>query len=117
MKSWLTISFARVANRERKHLGKKASRIRGTWAPGRRIDLAFLGRLDFGPSSIGALGLGRLARGTQLGLMVPTVPPFSCRGGRSSPVGKKDKVDRHCMGNSKKSMLFNGNFVTFLKLH
>ena len=92
MKSWLTVSFARVADRERKHLGKKASRIRGTWALGRRIDLAFLGRLDFGPSSIGALGLGRLARGTQLGLMVPTVPHFPAGEGDCPRLEKRTRL-------------------------
>ena len=111
MKSRLAVSFCGVSDRERKHLGKKASGIRGARAPGRRIDQAFLGRLAFwpspfgvlggridwaflgrlafGPSLIGALGLGRLARGIEPGPMVPTMPPFSCRGRRSSPVGKK----------------------------
>ena len=28
------------------------------------------------------------------------MPPFSCRGGRPSPVGKKNKVDRRITGNS-----------------
>ena len=56
MNSRLAISFGGVADRERKHLGKKASGIRGAQAPGRRIDWAFLGRLDFGPSTLGALG-------------------------------------------------------------
>ena len=95
MKSRLAVSFSGVADRKRKHLGKKASGIRGARAPGWRIDWAFLGRLAFGPSPlgapgwricraflgrlafgpgpIGALGLGRLARGTEPGLMVPTV--------------------------------------------
>ena len=94
MKSRLVVSFGGVADRERKHLGKKAFEIRGARAPrrridraflgrlafgpspfgvpGRRIDQAFLGRLAFGPSPIGALGLGRLARGTVPGPMVPT---------------------------------------------
>ena len=111
MKSLLVISFGGVNDRERKHLGKKASGIRGTRAPGRRIYQAFLGRLAFGPSPLGvpgwridrtflgrlafepspieALGLGRLARGTEPEPMVPIMPPFSCRGGRSSPVEKK----------------------------
>ena len=71
---------------------KKASGIRGTRAPGRRIDRALLGRLAFGPSPFWALGLGRLARGTEPGPMVPTMPPFSCRGGRSSSVGKKKGI-------------------------
>ena len=75
-------------------MGKKASGIRGSRAPGKRIDKAFLGRLAFGPnpfgvperrieqaflgrlafglSPIGVLGLGRLVRGTELGPMVPT---------------------------------------------
>ena len=58
--------------KKRKHLGKKESGIRGAQAPGQRIDWVFLGRLAFGPSPIGALGLGRLDRGTESGLMVPT---------------------------------------------
>ena len=80
MKSRLAVSFAGVAYWERKHLGKKASGIRGARAPERsinwvfldrlafgpspfglprrRIDRAFLGRLAFGSSPIGALGLG-----------------------------------------------------------
>ena len=104
MKSRLTVLFGGVVDRERKHLGKKASVIRGTRAPGWRIDRAFLGRLAFEPSLFGvpeqridrvflgqlafepspirALGLGRLARGTEPGPMVPTMSPFSCRGGR-----------------------------------
>ena len=41
--------------------------------PGRRIDWAFLSRLAFGPSSYGALGLDRLAKGTEPGPMVPTI--------------------------------------------
>ena len=114
MKSRLTVSFGGVADRERKHLGKKASRIRDVRAPGRRIVRAFLGRLAFEPSPlgvpgrridraflgwsafrpcpIGALVLGRLARGTGPGSMVPIMPPFSCRGGRPSPVGKKGQA-------------------------
>ena len=94
MKSRLTVSFGGVADREKKHLGKKASGIRSVWAPGRRIVRAFLGRLAFGPSPLGAPGrridriflgrpafgpspigalvLGRLARGTGAGSMVPT---------------------------------------------
>ena len=93
MKIRLAVSFGGVANRERQHLGKKASKIKGARAPGRRIvrallgrlafepsplgapgwriDQAFLGRLAFGPSPIGALVLGRLAKGTRPGSMVP----------------------------------------------
>ena len=65
------------------------------------MDRAFLGRSAFGPSPIRALVLGRLARVTGPGSMVPTMPPFSCRGGQPSPVGKKGKLDRHFMGNSR----------------
>ena len=36
--------------------GKKAFRIRGVWAPGRRIDRAFLDRLAFGPNPFGVPG-------------------------------------------------------------
>ena len=68
----------------------------------------FLGRLAFGASPFGALRLGRLAKGTEPRPMVPTMPPFSCRGGRSSPVGKKrNKFDRHVIGNNRPSMLLN----------
>ena len=57
--------------------------------PGLRIDQAFLGQLASGPSPFGALGLVQLARGIGPGTMVPTMPPFSCWGERSSPIGKK----------------------------
>ena len=94
MKSRLAASFSGVTDRKRKYLGKKAFGIWVIRAPGRRIDLAFLGRLAFGPSPFevpgrridrtflgrlafgpspfGALGLGRLTRGTEPGPMVPT---------------------------------------------
>ena len=51
--------------------------MRGAQAPGRRVAQALmglftvLGRLALGLSPIGALGLGRLARGTEPGPMVP----------------------------------------------
>ena len=84
MKSRLAVSFGEVADRERKHLGeevtghlgplgKEVSGIRGARAPGRRVAREFLGlftvlgRLALGLGPIGALGLGRLARGTELG--------------------------------------------------
>ena len=89
MESRLTISFGRVADRERKHPGEEAFRhqgasgkeafgVRGAQTPGRRVAWAFhglftvLGWLALGPGPIGALGLGRLARGTEPGPMVPT---------------------------------------------
>ena len=90
MKSRLAISFGEVADRERKHMGeeasgylgasgKEASEIKGARAPGRRVTRAFLrlftilGQLALGCGPIGTLGLGRLARGTEPGPMVPTV--------------------------------------------
>ena len=75
--------------------------------PGRRVGRAFLGRLAFGPFPYGALGLGRIARGAGPGPKVPTMPPFSYQGGRSSPVEKKNMVDRHIIGNSLPLMLLN----------
>ena len=85
MESQLAVSFGKVAGRERKHpgdeasehqgaSGKEASEIRGARAPGGRVPRAFLGWLALGPGPIGALGLGRLARGTEPGPMVPTKP-------------------------------------------
>ena len=90
MKSRLAISFGEVVDRERKHQGEEASRhlgasgkeefeIRGARASGQRVARAFLGllivlgQLALGPSPIGALRLGRLARGTEPGPMVPTM--------------------------------------------
>ena len=54
------------------------------------------------------------------GPKVPTIPPFSYRGGRPSPVGKKNKVDHRMIGNSPPLMLlsfqrkFHNFFVTAL---
>ena len=106
--------------------GKEASGVRGARAPRRRVSRAFLGLftvmglLALGPGPIEALGLGRLARGTELGPMGPTMPPFFLPGRVIVPGRKKrNKLDRHIMGNSRPSMLlnFNVNFITFLKLH
>ena len=83
MESRLAVSFGKVADWEMKHpgeeasghqgaSGKEASRIRGSWAPGRRVAQAFLGRLALGPCPIGGLELGRLAKGAELGPKVPT---------------------------------------------
>ena len=74
---------------------------------GRRVDRAFLGQLVSGPFPFEALRSGWLARGVGPGPKVPTMPPFSCRGGRPSSVGKNNKVDRHIMGNSLSLMLLN----------
>ena len=100
--------------------------MRDARAPGRRVARAFLGQftvlgqLALGSGPIGALGLGRLARGTKLGPMVPTMPFFFLSGRVIVPGWKKkNKLDRHIMGNSRPSMLLNFNvkFLTFLKLH
>ena len=132
MKSWLAVSFGEVVDRERKHPGERASGnldasrneafgISGAWVPGRKVARAFLGRLTLGLGPIEAIGLGRLARGTEPRPMVPTMPPFFLPRMEIIPgrKKKKDKLDRHIMGNSRQSMLFNFNvnFVTFLKLH
>ena len=79
-------------------LGRLVSRPNPLRVPGRRVSHAFLGRLASGPFPFGALGLSRLARGAGPRPKVPTMPPFSCRGGRPSPVRKKNKVVRHIMG-------------------
>ena len=68
---------------------------------------AFLGRLVSGPFPFEALGSSQLARSAGPGPKVPTMPLFSYRGGRSSPLVKKNKVDRHIMGNSLLLMLLN----------
>ena len=75
--------------------------------PGQGVDRAFLGQLVPGPFPFEALGSGRLARGAKPGPKVPTMPPFSCQGGRPSPVRKKNKFDRHIMGNRLPLMLLN----------
>ena len=130
MKSRLVISFSGISDRERKHLGKKTFAIKDARAvgrrivrsilgqlafrpsplraPGRRIGWAFLGWPAFGPSPIGALVLGWLARGTGLGPMVPTMPPFFLSGRKIIPGRKRrNKLDHHIIGNSRPSMLLN----------
>ena len=67
----------------------------------------FLGRLASGPFPFRALRSSRLARGAGPRPKVLTMPPFSCWGGRPSPVGKKNKVDCHIIGNSLPLMLLN----------
>ena len=84
----------------KKRLGKKTFGIKGTRAPGRRIDRVFLGRLGFGPnpfevpgrrtdgaflgrlafrpSPIRAFGLGRLTRGTEPRPMYPQMVFINC---------------------------------------
>ena len=64
----------------------------------RRVSLAFGGQPVPGPFPFETLGSVRPAKGAGLGPKVPTMPPFSYRGGKSSPTGKMSKVDRRIMG-------------------
>ena len=91
----------------RAFLGRLVFRPNPLGVPGRRVDQAFLGQLVLGSFPFEALGSGRLARGAGPGPKVPTMPPFSCGGGRPFPVGKKNKFDRHIMGNRLQLMLLN----------
>ena len=62
----MKLSVGKGSFRVKGHLGtseKEASGIRGAWA--------FLGRLTLGPGPVGVIGLGRLARRTEPGPMVP----------------------------------------------
>ena len=65
--------------------------MRGAWVPGGRVAWTFLGlfiilgRLSLRPGPIGAFELGRLARGTESGPMVPTMPPFFPAGEGNRP--------------------------------
>ena len=107
MKSQLAISFGEVADQARKHpgeeasgnlgaSGKEASRIRSARAHGWRVAWAYLGpltilgRLALGLGPIGALGLGRLAKGIEPGPMGPIMPPFFLLG-RVIVLGRKKK--------------------------
>ena len=64
-----------------------------------------MGRLTSGLNPFEALRLVWLAMG--VGPKVPTMPPFSYRGGKPSPAGKKSKVDRRIMRNSLLLMPLN----------
>ena len=78
--------------------GGSIGRSWASWLLG-LIPLGLLGRAGW-PE---VLGLG-----PRYPQWVPTMPPFSCQGGRSSPVGKKmNQVDRHIIGNSLPLMLLN----------
>ena len=92
MKSRLPVSFGGVADRERKHLGKKASGIRGARAPGQRIDQAFL---------------GRLARGTKPGPIVPTPGKLEI-----FKNGKMIIIIINCHNGSGKPKKFSGSWMT-----
>ena len=103
MKSRLAISFGEVVDRERRHpsegvsghLGasrNEASRVRGARVLGKKFSRAFLGRLTLRPGPVGAIGLGRLARGIEPGPMVPKMPPFFLPGRKIIPSRKKKRT-------------------------
>ena len=66
-----------------------------------------MGQSGPGPFSFKTLGLLWPAMGIGPGPKVPTMPPFSYRGGKLSPVGKKSKFDRRNMGNGLLLMQLN----------
>ena len=74
---------------------------------GWRVGPAFVGRLMSGPFPLEALGLVWRAKGIGSGPKVPTMPPFSYRGGSPPPTRKKSKVDRRIMRNSLLLMPLN----------
>ena len=92
----------------RAFLGRLASGPNPLGVPGWRVGRAFVGRLDFGPNPLGALGLGRLARGV-MGLWprYPQCPPFPAEEEDHPRSKKKNKVDRHIIGNNLPLMLLN----------
>ena len=58
------------------------------------------------------------ARGVGHEPKVPTMPPFSYRGGKPSPTGKKSHVDRRIIGNSLllMSLNFQHEFYNFFAI-
>ena len=74
--------------------GIRGERCPSTWAksrPGVPGSIHCPGLLALGLGPIGALGLGRLARGTEPGPMVPTMPPFFLLGRVIVPDWEKKK--------------------------
>ena len=66
---------------------------------GRRVGPTFVGQPGPGPFPFETFEPVWPAIGVRPGPKVPTMPPFSYRGGKPSPVGKKSKIDRRIMGN------------------
>ena len=58
-----------------------------------------MGQPGPGPFSFKTLGPFWPTMGIGPGPKVPTMPPFSYRGGKPFPAGKKSKIDRRNMGN------------------
>ena len=88
-------------------MGRLMSRPNPLEISGRRVGRVFVGRLMTEPFPLEALGSVWRARGFGPGPKVPTMPPFSYRGGRPSPAGKKSKIDCLIMGNSLLLMPLN----------
>ena len=74
---------------------------------GWRVSLGFVSQLVPRPFPFETLGSVWPARGVGPVPKVPTMPPFSYRGGKPSPAGKKSKVDRRILGNSLLLMPLN----------
>ena len=77
-----------------------------------------MGRLMSGLNPLEILGSVWPVRGVGPGPKVPTMPPFSYRGCKPSPTGKKCNVDRRIMGNSFLLMPLNfrRKFYNFLAI-
>ena len=73
----------------------------------RRVGSAFVGQPMPGPFPFETPGSVWTAMGIRPGPKVPTMPPFSYRGGKPSPAGKKSNVDCCIMGNSLLLMSLN----------
>ena len=65
----------------------------------RRVGQTLVGQPGPGPFPFETLGPVWPAMGVGPGPKVPTMPLFSYRGGRPSPAGNKNKIDRRVMGN------------------
>ena len=73
----------------------------------RLVGLTFVRQPGPGPFPFETLGPIWPAMGVRHGPKVPTMPPFSYRGGKSSQTRKMSKVDRRIMGNSLLLMTLN----------
>ena len=88
-------------------MGRLMSGLNPLEISGRRVVPAFVGQPVPGPFPFKTLGSVWPARGVGPWPKVPTMPPFSYRGGKPSPTWKKSKVDRRIMGNSLLLMPLN----------
>ena len=88
-------------------MGQLMSGLNPLKIPGRRVGPAFVGQPMPGLFPFETLESVWLAMGVGSGPKVPTMPLISYWGGRSSPTGKKSKVDCRIMGNSLSLMPLN----------